>query len=138
MAVINSRRRRVANPVVCALRLPDAQVLRPSRRQSCRRAFWSLASRCSGKYARSAVPERSELRWIRRWDGRARWRRFRYSKPARVQKVEVDPDRVLMLDVNSSNNSWVRQSSAPRAAKKWTAKWMIWLQNVMEFAAFFS
>ena len=73
-----------------------------------------------------------------RWDGRARWRRFRYSKPARVQKVEVDPDRVLMLDVNSSNNSWVRQSSAPRAAKKWTAKWMIWLQNVMEFAAFFS
>ena len=73
-----------------------------------------------------------------RWDGRTRWTRFRYLKPSRVRTVEVDPRRVLVLDVNSSNNSWTSKPQSSAAAAKWTAKWMIWLQSVLEFAAFFS
>ena len=75
---------------------------------------------------------------LERWDGRDRWKMFRYIKGAKLQKVEVDPSGKLVLDVNSVNNSWVRQSSAPLAAWKWTSKWMIWLQNVMELLAFFA
>jgi hypothetical protein len=73
-----------------------------------------------------------------RWDGQARWTRLRYLRPSAVARVEVDPNRVLVLDVNSANNSWTRYPQAVPAAVKWTAKWAIWLQAVLELGAFFS
>ena len=73
-----------------------------------------------------------------RWDGQARWTRLRYLRPSAVARVEVDPDRILVLDVNSTNNSWTRHPQGGAAAAKWTAKWAIWLQSVLELAAFFS
>ncbi len=72
------------------------------------------------------------------WDGRDRWVRFDYTRDAKVQKVEVDPEHKLVLDVNPVNNSWVRKSKAKIAATKWASKWMLWLQNLMEFFAFLS
>lgn len=72
------------------------------------------------------------------WDGRDRWTRFRYAGRPKVTSVDVDPRRVLVLDVNSTNNSWTSQPQAQAAATKWTAKWMIWLQHVLELAAFFA
>ncbi len=73
-----------------------------------------------------------------KWDGQARWTRFTYLTPAPVATVEVDPRHVLVLDVNYANNSWTREPEAGGAAAKWTAKWMIWMQSVMELAGFFS
>ena len=73
-----------------------------------------------------------------RWDGAARWTRFRYLRPAPVVKVEVDPSRKLVLDVNSANNSWTSTPRAAEASVKWASKWVVWLQSVMELAAFFS
>lgn len=73
-----------------------------------------------------------------RWDGKSRWTRFRYQRPSPVVTVEVDPRHVLVLDVNSTNNSWTRRPQADAGALKWTAKWMIWLQHLLESAAFFS
>ncbi|RMF56607.1 MAG: hypothetical protein D6743_20010, partial [Calditrichaeota bacterium] len=75
---------------------------------------------------------------VEKWDGRERWARFDYVKPAKVAKVEVDPNNVLVLDVNHTNNSWTAKPKAHRAAIKWASKWAIWLQNLMEFFAFFS
>jgi len=75
---------------------------------------------------------------VENWDGRERSLRFSYRRPARVDAVEVDPRRVLVLDVNSTNNSWVRRPMASLASKKWASKWMIWLQNLLEQLAFFS
>ena len=73
-----------------------------------------------------------------RWDGRAPWTRYRYTKPSAVGRVEVDPRHVLVLDVNYTNNSWTKRPNATAAALKWTSKWMVWLQSVMDLAAFFS
>lgn len=75
---------------------------------------------------------------LEQWDGLARWKRFDYVKNSRVERVEVDPQNKLVLDVNHSNNSWIRKSQADIAANKWASKWMIWLQNLMEIFAFFS
>lgn len=75
---------------------------------------------------------------LENWDGQSRWFQFDYVKPAKVIKVEVDPDNKLVLDVNHANNSWLRESPAENAARRWAVKWMIWLQSVMEFFAFFS
>jgi hypothetical protein len=45
----------------------------------------------------------------------------------------VDPDRKLALDVNPANNSWVAESGVPRrAARKLSARFLLWLQNLLE------
>ncbi|MFQ5864749.1 MAG: M1 family metallopeptidase [bacterium] len=72
------------------------------------------------------------------WDGQDRWVRFDYLKNSKVSKVEVDPEHKLVLDVNTTNNTWTRKPKAKISATKWASKWMIWLQNLMEFFAYFS
>lgn len=72
------------------------------------------------------------------WDGKGRWTRFTYERKEKIRTVQVDPEHKLALDVNWTNNSWVRKAPAHFAARKWALKWMIWLQNAMEFGAFFS
>jgi hypothetical protein len=67
-----------------------------------------------------------------RWDGRYRWTRFRY--PGRkVQRAYVDPEGKIALDVEPANNSWVEDArEAARAASKWSARYLFWLQNLFE------
>ena len=72
-----------------------------------------------------------------RWDGKERWAKFEYVRPDKVEQVVVDPDRILVLDVNRTNNSWKRQTPARLASWKWASKWMVWLQHKLEFMAFF-
>src|SRR5262249_39615105 len=40
-----------------------------------------------------------------RWDGLDRWRRYAFDGPARAVSAEIDPDRVLLLDIDPTNNS---------------------------------
>jgi len=71
-----------------------------------------------------------------RWDGEARWRQFTYERPSRVTSAVVDPERVLLLDVNYTNNSRTLAPRADDAADKWSAKWLVWLQDLMLTWAF--
>jgi hypothetical protein len=64
-----------------------------------------------------------------RWNGEDRWKLFTYQRDARALSAEVDPDRVLLLDVNYTNNSRTLEAKAPEAAAKWALKWMHWLQE---------
>ena len=67
------------------------------------------------------------------WDGRDRWTRFRYREPVKIARVVVDPDRKLALDVDPANNSWTADSGvARRAALKLSARFLLWLQNLLE------
>ena len=63
-----------------------------------------------------------EVRW--QWDGRDRWKMFEVDRPVRAVTAEVDPDRVLLLDANYTNNT---RSLAPKtnaAARKWSLAWL--------------
>lgn len=71
------------------------------------------------------------------WDGRARWTRYTYERPSRAVSAQVDPDRVLLLDVNYTNNSFTLNPSASRAATKWSLAWLVWLQDLLATSAFF-
>jgi hypothetical protein len=71
-----------------------------------------------------------------RWDGEAGWRAFRYRRGARVITVEVDPARVLLLDLNTTNNTWTARPRGADAARHWSLRWLIWLQNVLLTYAF--
>jgi hypothetical protein len=76
-------------------------------------------------------------RVVESWDGRDRWRQFTYEKRGRAVSAVVDPRRVLLLDVNYTNNS---RAAAPRtniAADKWAMKWMVWLQDLLITWSFF-
>jgi hypothetical protein len=66
-----------------------------------------------------------------KWDGQARWQPYEYEKPARAVSVQVDPERVLLLDVNYTNNSITLKPKAAEAADGWTLRWMVWLQDLL-------
>jgi hypothetical protein len=72
-----------------------------------------------------------------RWDGRDRWKLFTYTRPSRATQAVIDPDRVVLLDVNMTNNGRTLAPQAAPAARKWTIKWIIWLQDVMLTYAMF-
>jgi hypothetical protein len=72
------------------------------------------------------------------WDGQEPWRAFRFRRGVRVASVEVDPDYVLRLDVNRTNNSWTARPLRNAAAYKWSLRWLAWLQHQLLTYAFFA
>ena len=73
----------------------------------------------------------------RRWDGRERWRLYVEERPAKLRHAVVDPERVLQLDLDFTNNSRRREPAADLAAWKWGSKWLIWAQDLLSTFAFF-
>jgi len=72
-----------------------------------------------------------------RWDGRDRWKMYVYDRGSQAGHAIVDPDRVLLLDVNYTNNSRTLSPQAGEASTKWMYKWMMWLQDLLITYAFF-
>ncbi|MPY88966.1 MAG: hypothetical protein GEU99_13690 [Luteitalea sp.] len=73
-----------------------------------------------------------------RWDGRDRWRAYVYDdRPSQAVSVQIDPKRVLALDVNYTNNSWAAEPQAEVAARRWSLTWLTWLQNLLLTYGFF-
>ena len=66
-----------------------------------------------------------------RWDGSERRIIYRYDSSVRARSVEVDPNHVLMLDVNYTNNSRTLDSRAGEASLKWSLTWLTWLQDLL-------
>src|SRR5258708_178319 len=73
-----------------------------------------------------------------KWDGRDRWKRYTYERTSCARSAQIDPDRVLLLDVNYTNNSKTLAPQAGRAATKWSLKWLVWLQDALLTWAFFA
>jgi hypothetical protein len=72
------------------------------------------------------------------WDGRDRWKLYTYNRPTRALSAAVDPDRVLLLDVDYTNNSKTLAPQGPAASTKWSMKWLVWLQDHLLSWAFFA
>jgi aminopeptidase N len=73
-----------------------------------------------------------------RWDGRDRRVAYTYERQAEALSVEVDPGRVLLLDVNYTNNSATLAPRAREASLKWSLKWLAWLQELLLTYSFFA
>jgi hypothetical protein len=76
-----------------------------------------------------------ELR--RRWDGRERWQLVVEERAAKLRHAVVDPEQVLQLDLDFTNNSRRREAAGDLAACKWGSKWLIWAQDLLSTFAFF-
>jgi hypothetical protein len=66
-----------------------------------------------------------------KWNGLDRWKTYTYERRARATTARVDPERVLLLDIDYTNNSRTLSPKADQAATKWSLKWMVWLQDLM-------
>jgi hypothetical protein len=77
------------------------------------------------------VTFRNGARVTERWEGADRWKLYTYDRPSEALSAEVDPDRVLLLDVASTNNSKTLEPQGGPAATKWSLKWMVWLQDCL-------
>jgi len=73
----------------------------------------------------------------RAWDGGERWRLFVDERPSKLAYAVIDPERVLLLDLDYTNNSRLRAPEAAFPARKWASKWMIWLQDLLTTVTFF-
>jgi hypothetical protein len=71
------------------------------------------------------------------WNGQERRVIYRYERPARGAKVEVDPERQLLLDVAYTNNSQTLTPRRDEASLKWSLHWMVWLQDLLLTYGFF-
>jgi hypothetical protein len=70
------------------------------------------------------------------WDGGGRWHRITVPHASRALSAQVDPDQVLLLDTNLTNNTFTTEPQGARAAAKWAAAWMVWLQDQLLTWAF--
>jgi hypothetical protein len=70
---------------------------------------------------------------IEHWDGRDRWVRFVYDRPAQIVSAEIDPKHEVQLDLNLFNNSY-RVDEDKRAVHKLSDIWMFfgeWLGQAL-------
>ena len=65
------------------------------------------------------------------WDGTDRWKLYTYDRPSQALSAQVDPNRVLLLDANYTNNSMTLEPRGGAAATKWSLAWMVWLQECL-------
>jgi hypothetical protein len=64
------------------------------------------------------------------WDGRDRTKTFRFVLPEKLEWVEVDRDRKIVLDANWLNNGR-RMEPDTRVTTTWASRWMFVAQNVL-------
>jgi hypothetical protein len=84
---------------------------------------------------RVAFENGQDVRW--RWDGKDRWKLYEVDRPVRAVTAQIDPERVLLLDVNYTNNSKSLAPKGEAAARKWSLAWLIWLQDHLLTYGFF-
>jgi len=63
-----------------------------------------------------------------RWNGREPSRVLSFESIAAPIRVELDPDRVLMLDRSRLDDRW-QAAPAAELAPTWVAWWLLWLQD---------
>ena len=66
-----------------------------------------------------------------RWDGRQPSRVFEFESASPAVEAFLDPNRTLLLDDNYLDNRRLMTPSHNIAVGKWTARWVMWLQNAM-------
>ncbi len=70
------------------------------------------------------------------WDGKERWIKYEFWKPARLVFATVDPDHKLVLDSNFSNNSKTVKTRIKPVAYICT-RFFYWFETILHFIGFF-
>ena len=68
------------------------------------------------------------------WDGSYPWKQFVYDHPSTVASVIIDPENVLVIDDQRSNNTY-RVAKNNESSKRWSARLLIAAQNLLQTLA---
>jgi hypothetical protein len=66
----------------------------------------------------------------RQWDGQYRWTEFKFTRPAAIESVEIDPGRKILLDADFANNSRTETLQA-KPLMKWTENLVFWAEQIL-------
>ncbi len=65
------------------------------------------------------------------WDGVDLWKKFRYTKPAKLISAAIDPDKKIPIDVNYTNNSrFIKTHNI--GVNKLAIRFLFWIQFLMD------
>jgi hypothetical protein len=67
------------------------------------------------------------------WDGRATWWRRTWERPARIERARVDPDGILAVDIDRTNNGRLLDPDR-RPVIRLAQQWLFWVQNYLLLA----
>jgi hypothetical protein len=67
---------------------------------------------------------------LERWDGSYRWVHFSYERDAPLDRVVVDPEEKLFIDLNRANNSLMVEP-VRRSDLRWGLKLLLMIQNLL-------
>jgi hypothetical protein len=73
---------------------------------------------------------------LKYWDGKSRTKEFIFTGTKRIISAQIDPENKILLDTNIINNSKTLKTDTA-GIWKYAAKFMFWLQNLMQSIAFF-
>jgi hypothetical protein len=62
------------------------------------------------------------------WDGRSKWRRYRFWRQAKLVAVQLDPQQRIRLDVRPQNNG-----RRPEVARPFVQDWSSWLGSASDW-----
>ncbi len=65
------------------------------------------------------------------WDGRSASKPFVFESRARAASALIDPDHVLVLEKRITNNGERLDGRPAAAAVRWSARWVVWLQDAL-------
>jgi hypothetical protein len=65
------------------------------------------------------------------WNCEEKWIKKTYICSSPGSKAVIDPHNKIVLDVNTSNNSYVIKSDY-KPIFKWTSQWLFWMQNLLQ------
>jgi hypothetical protein len=63
------------------------------------------------------------------WDGSYRWVRYEYERKSKLERVIVDPEERIVIDLNQANNSWIEEPKL-HADVRWMLQCIFWIQNL--------
>jgi len=73
---------------------------------------------------------------LENWDGKERFKIYKYEQVAKVISAEVDPQRKIWLDRNFLNNGKTVEIN-PAARYKYSLRWLFWMQNILQYFSIF-
>lgn len=73
---------------------------------------------------------------LEKWDGKARQKTFTYRSVDFVDRVIIDPENKIALEIDKMNNGIVPANRAFEQTWKW--KWLYWIQSLFSVMSIFS
>jgi hypothetical protein len=75
--------------------------------------------------------------WMDLWAIKDRWKKFKFTTPAKLKAAQLDPEQKVLLDANLTNNSRT-SASGIGAALRWASGALFWLQSLLQTISFLS